>query len=324
MDWYYIVDGVQSGPISDEAIRVLVSKGLITSDSPVWRSGMSDWQPAGSLPDLFVASELPLPRQPNLQGDSTKTTAKAEPTPAGIHPASTPEGTQQPAAKFNSNTGPALFATVFFSLVIATSAIGILVAIGELKMLFEMEQALTAGASIDQSTIEAQEAVYLLVGSVAGFLYFFTAIPFLIWFRRAYRNLLFLGIKALNYSPGWAVGGWFVPFLNLVRPYQIAKEIWVQSYRSNAIPGDTQHRQLNLSFVGAWWSLFLVMNFVGTFSSKVYAGAETLDGLQFAAITDILDALVTIPAAILAIKLVRAIQKMQAGGANQIRMRFGI
>jgi hypothetical protein len=33
----------------------------------------------------------------------------------------------------------------------------------------------------------------------------------------------------LKYSPGWAVGSFFVPILNIFRPYQIAQEIWKAS-----------------------------------------------------------------------------------------------
>jgi hypothetical protein len=45
-----------------------------------------------------------------------------------------------------------------------------------------------------------------------------TAILFLVWFYRAYRNLVRSGIQDLRYAPGWAVGSWFIPFFNFVRP----------------------------------------------------------------------------------------------------------
>jgi hypothetical protein len=45
-------------------------------------------------------------------------------------------------------------------------------------------------------------------------------------FRRAYRNLPALGAESPRFSSGWAVGAWFVPFLNLVRPKQIMDDIW--------------------------------------------------------------------------------------------------
>ena len=38
-----------------------------------------------------------------------------------------------------------------------------------------------------------------------------------------------LGANNLKYTPKWAVGCFFVPFLNLVMPYQVVREIWKAS-----------------------------------------------------------------------------------------------
>jgi hypothetical protein len=46
------------------------------------------------------------------------------------------------------------------------------------------------------------------------------------WARRLYANLRSLGVNELRFSEHWAIGGWFVPFLNLVRPKQIVDDIW--------------------------------------------------------------------------------------------------
>jgi len=43
-------------------------------------------------------------------------------------------------------------------------------------------------------------------------------VAFIMWFYRAYSNLPRLGVTGgLRFGPGWAIGAWFVPFLNLVR-----------------------------------------------------------------------------------------------------------
>ncbi|MDQ4124918.1 MAG: DUF4328 domain-containing protein [Actinomycetota bacterium] len=51
-------------------------------------------------------------------------------------------------------------------------------------------------------------------------------VPFVVWLRRVYRNLGPLGTRSLRFKPGWAVGGWFVPFLNLARPKSIVNDVW--------------------------------------------------------------------------------------------------
>jgi hypothetical protein len=56
--------------------------------------------------------------------------------------------------------------------------------------------------------------------------YVVTGIVFVVWFQRCYKNAQALGVSNLRFSSGWAAGAWFVPFLNLVRPKQIADDIW--------------------------------------------------------------------------------------------------
>src|SRR5262245_62496938 len=53
-----------------------------------------------------------------------------------------------------------------------------------------------------------------------------TIIVFLIWEHRANSNLRPLGVPRPEFSSRWAVGSWFVPFLNLVVRFQIVRFIW--------------------------------------------------------------------------------------------------
>lgn len=56
-----------------------------------------------------------------------------------------------------------------------------------------------------------------------------TVIVFLIWLYRSHKNLYALRPTALNFSPGWAVGWWFVPFLAFYKPFQVVREVWWES-----------------------------------------------------------------------------------------------
>jgi len=63
-------------------------------------------------------------------------------------------------------------------------------------------------------------------------------VAFIMWFYRAYSNLPRLGVTGgLRFGPGWAIGAWFVPFLNLVRPKAIANDIWKGSDPRSTAPG---------------------------------------------------------------------------------------
>ncbi len=59
--------------------------------------------------------------------------------------------------------------------------------------------------------------------------YYAMMFTLLSWIYRVCKNLRSFGAERLDYTPGWAVGWYFVPFLNIVRPYQVMREIWLAS-----------------------------------------------------------------------------------------------
>jgi len=60
-------------------------------------------------------------------------------------------------------------------------------------------------------------AALLMIGSLLT-----GAVAFLIWFHAAASRTLALG-GAIHGSPGYAVGSFFIPFVNLVHPYRVAR-----------------------------------------------------------------------------------------------------
>lgn len=59
--------------------------------------------------------------------------------------------------------------------------------------------------------------------------YLISGVFFLIWIYRVHRNLPALGVRRPRFSPRWAVGWFFVPILNLFRPYDVVRELWKES-----------------------------------------------------------------------------------------------
>jgi len=60
-------------------------------------------------------------------------------------------------------------------------------------------------------------------------LFVVTALAFVLWTYAARSNLRALGARRLDYTTAWSVAGWWVPGLNVVRPYQVLREIWKAS-----------------------------------------------------------------------------------------------
>jgi hypothetical protein len=77
------------------------------------------------------------------------------------------------------------------------------------------------------------EATFL----IAQFLLFLVAmVVALRWIYLANANARALGAQDMMVSPGWAVGFFFVPLMNLVMPYVMMRELW----KASAKPGDWQ------------------------------------------------------------------------------------
>ena len=76
------------------------------------------------------------------------------------------------------------------------------------------------------------------------------------WIYRASANAHVIGGE-LTITPGWAVGWYFVPFANLVKPFQAMKETWLAShYGSEWGRGDAT------DLLNWWWGLWIVSNII--------------------------------------------------------------
>lgn len=109
------------------------------------------------------------------------------------------------------------------------------------------EQITDAEASLNDLRIQVISVATLVVAAVCGILFF----KFL---GRANHNATALGAEDISATPGWTIGYFFVPVVNLWRPYQILQEIWKASAPES---GPWQNRP-GSSLIGWWWALRLV------------------------------------------------------------------
>jgi hypothetical protein len=96
------------------------------------------------------------------------------------------------------------------------------------------------GADTDISENPGGAITAILAGLVAlaTFLVFIaTVIAFLMWLYRSANNLYAFGYwkSQIGHSPGWSVGSFFVPFVNLFVPYRAVKEVWQKSHPANSV-----------------------------------------------------------------------------------------
>jgi hypothetical protein len=147
---------------------------------------------------------------------------------------------------------------------------------------------LTAGRGLLPSVSSFQRGYPLMPGIAGyaprltlGFLQFvINAVRvtlFLTWVHGAYRNALALGGTGLTFTPGRAVGCYFVPVTSLWQPYVAMKEIWRASWWPAEDLGDSFSGSV---LVGWWWMLWLLGG-LGSLLLSVIAANNTVLASMF-------------------------------------------
>jgi hypothetical protein len=128
---------------------------------------------------------------------------------------------------------------------------------------------------ISQSEWHASVARVNAAADLELVLFVVALVLFLRWLHLSYRNLLELGTRDLRFTPGWAVGYWFVPVLNIWRPAEVLGDLW----RATDPRADDGWRSLRSSpLIGWWWAIGLVAGPVAWAAQAM--PAETISELQ--------------------------------------------
>jgi heme/copper-type cytochrome/quinol oxidase subunit 2 len=167
----------------------------------------------------------------------------------------------------------------------------------------------------------ALQAVVLLMVFLAGvfdlIIYITTVVFFCVWLYRASDNLrAFNQWSRPDYSPGWAVGSFFIPFVNLVVPYRAVKEVW---QKSNAPDEALLAEPDPPAFFAIWWTFWLLASFAGrismrlSFDDKVEQSTATKVSIVASALS--------IVAALLAYLVVEAIDQKQEETSKKLKLK---
>jgi hypothetical protein len=119
------------------------------------------------------------------------------------------------------------------------------------------------GTGGTQERLVAVALMQVAVGVLTIGCYLFTVVSFVCWLFRARRNGEALGVAGFRWSPGWTIGSWFIPFVNLVLPFRVVAEIGRASdpgLPDNHLAYPAYRRQVLLGFWWAAWLVFLVVD----------------------------------------------------------------
>lgn len=222
-------------------------------------------------------------------------------------------GHETSVPSFTPPSGPARWAR---GLLFATAVLA-LVAAGSSAAQYELLGRIDGG-DFSMEEANANDSRQAGIGMVQVAFYLATAIAFLTWMHRAHKNLPSLGSRDLQYTPGWAVGGFFVPFLNLVRPLQVMREIWLGSdpagvERDRGADGAAARTALGTPpLVGWWWGFFIANGIIGNVLARMsFAPDQSVDDLQSLTSLILVSDVLEIPGALLAAGVVGQITRWQ-------------
>lgn len=134
-----------------------------------------------------------------------------------------------------------------------------------------------------------------------------TVVGFLKWVYRAHLNVRGFGAADMPYSPGWAVGWFFVPFLNLWRPVQMMGQLW----RASRNPADWQ-AQPGTPLLAVWWGLWLAAGLMGRVAFQLSLKAQSVAEFRELEQVSIAAAAVDAALCLAAAALVAGVYRMQA------------
>jgi len=94
------------------------------------------------------------------------------------------------------------------------------------------------------------------IGGLAGLAGIAAIVLWLCWQHRGQANLTALGAANVRYTPGWAVGWWFIPVACWAMPFRTMQELWKASDPSRGA-ADWKDQPTGALLI-AWWAMWLI------------------------------------------------------------------
>jgi multisubunit Na+/H+ antiporter MnhC subunit len=173
---------------------------------------------------------------------------------------------------------PATTLTTVLSVMLVLN--GVMAVLGAWATVGELEL-LGTWPEMDPDAAEASDARLRAIFLTSAVINLPTIVVFAMFLHRANANARALSDVELEFTPGWTVGWFFVPFANLFKPYQAVREIWWRSDPGEpARPGFPSSGPLPL-----WWALWLgwiVLNRIATKLATDTTNDSAIESFVFA------------------------------------------
>ncbi|MEE6257583.1 DUF4328 domain-containing protein [Plantactinospora sonchi] len=144
---------------------------------------------------------------------------------------------------------------------VATGAVGLAMLVDAALLLspvIGVQLARRAERDGDLVALDQALAIEAVLGIGRTLTMLLAAVLVIVWFYRVRDNLDAFAGSAPELRTGWAIGGWFVPFANLVIPFRVMADVARVSLFRPGTPG----------LVWAWWLPFVIYQWGGQAVSR--------------------------------------------------------
>ncbi len=118
--------------------------------------------------------------------------------------------------------------------------------------------------SLDNAdALASPDGIYGMVLLGNGLMLVATYIVFGMWIYRAAANVDAAMVPGFRYTPGWAVGWYFIPIANFYKPFAAMRQIWNASHGNGN--GDLDRADPLLVY---WWGLWTLTGIASYFAFR--------------------------------------------------------
>ncbi len=195
-----------------------------------------------------------------------------------------------------------LVTRIFLGLGIFTSLCAGALALHEISLMREYSATDSLDDIYDQMLIPI-----MLLGLLQFVIVVGTFVVVAMWiYRMAWNARYFAGTHHMEYTPGWAVGWYFIPIATLWKPYQAMKEIW------RASDDPERMRLVSIPFwLPLWWCLWLLNNILSNVSAQLtFRAAIISEGMRADQVSVLVEA-VNIVLCLVFLVIVNRLSRMQ-------------
>lgn len=154
-----------------------------------------------------------------------------------------------------------------------------------------------------------------LINFLYSFVLMGTGLTFALWIYQANKNCRALGAKSMQFTPGWCIGWFLIPVLQMWMPYKAIKEIWKSS-------SDANHWAMvdSSAVMKLWWFCYLLSGLFECLAVRAMLKADEMSEIINATNFMIVKNLLSYPLCISAMIMINEIYNRQM---SQRDLRMG-